>query len=281
MRVLVLVLCIHLAGVAESEKDGWVWDDGRRRTGRMDEARYLVEESSEELDYPVAGFRPQNAGPYGPESRPISAAYQGNKEVLVGPGGPAGTPSKPWPHQPGHGGNFEGGISNSGFVPSWLREDPRYREYDTCRCRYSFNCPANALKFGACSREKKYCCFNSGKYPALAEPGYPGEAHRIPRPGSPHKYGPIGFAGSSGNRGGRRPLGNRNPAENFHPSREDLEDYRPDDRYDPYDRYHRYDRPGAFDSQYGIAAQGFDVYARSLSRNQTEAAKAEPGEKSR
>lgn len=40
---------------------------------------------------PLIGFKPQNVGPYGPNSRPIvPASYPGNKEVLVGPGGPTG-----------------------------------------------------------------------------------------------------------------------------------------------------------------------------------------------
>jgi len=32
-------------------------------------------------------------------------------------------------------------------VPPWIRDDPRYREFDTCKCRYSFNCPSPGLKF--------------------------------------------------------------------------------------------------------------------------------------
>lgn len=34
-----------------------------------------------------------------------------------------------------------------GSVPPWVREDPRYRDLDTCKCRYSFNCPSPGLKF--------------------------------------------------------------------------------------------------------------------------------------
>ncbi|KOC68466.1 hypothetical protein WH47_10706, partial [Habropoda laboriosa] len=53
---------------------------------------YQVNENLEDFDErPLIGFRPQNAGPYGPNSRPIvPASYPGNKGVLVGPGGPTG-----------------------------------------------------------------------------------------------------------------------------------------------------------------------------------------------
>lgn len=57
--------------------------------------RYLVNENLEDFDErPLPGYRPQNVGPYGPNSRPIvPASYPGNKgtpPVLVGPGGPTG-----------------------------------------------------------------------------------------------------------------------------------------------------------------------------------------------
>lgn len=52
-----------------------------------------MNENIEDLgnERPLIGFKPQNVGPYGPNSRPIvPASYPGNKEVLVGPGGPTG-----------------------------------------------------------------------------------------------------------------------------------------------------------------------------------------------
>lgn len=52
-----------------------------------DISRYQVYEPAGGLDNIQLGFRPQNTGPYGPNSRPI---VPGNNGVLVGPGGPTG-----------------------------------------------------------------------------------------------------------------------------------------------------------------------------------------------
>lgn len=55
--------------------------------------RYQVYEPAEHLGgfngVPL-GFRPQNPGPYGPNSGPFIPRYPGNNGVLVGPGGPTG-----------------------------------------------------------------------------------------------------------------------------------------------------------------------------------------------
>lgn len=104
------------------------------------------------------------------------------------------------PCRPSYTANIDDGELENGFVPSWVKDDPRYREYNTCKCRYSFNCPSSGLKFvrnmekwpislklynymlinisnhffnqGSCSKDKKYCCFNSRKYPALVSGRY-------------------------------------------------------------------------------------------------------------
>lgn len=51
------------------------------------------------------------------------------------------------PCRPSYTANIDDGELENGFVPSWVKDDPRYREYDTCKCRYSFNCPSSGLKF--------------------------------------------------------------------------------------------------------------------------------------
>ncbi|KAF7417829.1 hypothetical protein HZH68_000482 [Vespula germanica] len=65
---------------------------------------------------------------------------------------------------------------DSGHVPFQYPKGTRYREYDTCKCRYSFNCPSVGLKFGACADGKRYCCFNSKRYPTLIS-GDPRDRH--------------------------------------------------------------------------------------------------------
>nr|XP_012141043.1 PREDICTED: uncharacterized protein LOC105662535 isoform X3 [Megachile rotundata] len=126
---------------------------------------YLVNENQEDFEQerPLIGFRPQNGGPYGPNGRPIvPTSYPGNKGVLVGPGGPTGIIKRP-----SYDGSIDEEAGYSGLLASAIKDNPRYQEYDVCRCRYSFNCPSGGLKFGSCGKDKKFCCFNSKKYPAL------------------------------------------------------------------------------------------------------------------
>ncbi|CAK9800978.1 hypothetical protein ANTQUA_LOCUS2650 [Anthophora quadrimaculata] len=261
MNTFFLLCCITVAVVA-AENDGWVWKDGDepQRKPEQRNYRYQVNENLEDFDErPLIGFRPQNAGPYGPNSRPIvPASYPGNKGVLVGPGGPTGIIKRP-PYT----GSIDNGGLDSGFVPPWIREDPRYREYDTCRCRYSFNCPSTGLKFGNCAKDKKYCCFNSRKYPALV-PGQYGEGQYPSYQGVPNKYGPSTFVQSPNYYGNRRPqgyygVGNRYPG-NYHFPGENLSSY-PRPHGNPYEQNYDYN--------------DFDFYSRSLKKNQTEDASTE------
>ncbi|KZC08024.1 hypothetical protein WN55_09087 [Dufourea novaeangliae] len=229
----------------------------RNVDGSMEKEYCPVNENLEDFDErPLTGFRPQNTGPYGPNSRPIvPASYPGDKGVLVGPGGPTGIVKRP----PYNGGVVDGGSLNSGIVPSWIRDDPRYREIDTCRCRYSFNCPSNGLKFGSCSRDKKYCCFSSRRYPALVS-GPSGGGHYPSHSGYPNKYGPQSFVQSPNYHGNRRPpgnfnAGNRYPTGNYH--------------Y-PGQNYGQYQRPHGNPYEQDYDYDDFDFYSRSLKKNETE-----------
>ncbi|XP_031838324.1 uncharacterized protein LOC116429471 [Nomia melanderi] len=257
MKALILVCCVAVIEV-HAENDGWVWKDGQQHgEKRNDDRRYLIHENLEDLEErPLIGFRPQNGGPYGPNSRPIvPASYPGNNGVLVGPGGPTGIVKRP----PYYGGVDDGSLE-AGYVPPWIKNDPRYRDLDVCRCRYSFNCPSNGLKFGSCSKDKKYCCFSSRKYPTLVS-GPSGGGH-FPQQGYPNKYGPSGFVQSPNYYGNRRPpgnlnAGNRYPPGNYHYPGESYNHY-PRPQGNPYGQSHDYD--------------DYDLYSRSLKKNETEAA---------
>ncbi|XP_033329524.2 uncharacterized protein LOC117222118 [Megalopta genalis] len=260
MKAFVLVWCLALA--TADENDGWVWKDKTRTNEeRLDEGRYLVNENLEDLDErPLIGFRPQNGGPYGPNSRPIvPASYPSNNGVLVGPGGPTGIVKRP----PYNNGGINSGSVDSGLVPPWIRNDPRYRDLDVCRCRYSFNCPSTGLKFGSCSKEKKYCCFSSRKYPALVNGpsgGGGGGGYYPPQQGYPNKYGPASFVQSPNYYGNRRPpgnfnAGNRYPAGNYQYPGENYSQY-PRPQGNPYGQNYDYD--------------DYDFYGRSLKKNGTE-----------
>lgn len=254
MRVSLLILFIAIATVTAESDESWTWNDDKQKTSRNVNVRYQVHEPSEHLDSfdngIQLGFRPQNPGPYGPNGRPLVPAYQGNNGVLVGPGGPTGIIGRP----PRFGLNEHDGLDS---VPPWIRDDPRYREFDTCKCRYSFNCPSPGLKFGHCAREKKYCCFNSKRFPGLSE-----EHHYPYYPGAPHKYRPNGFAPTSIYYGNRRPYngGYQHPSfgsdyysgtySGSYGHRNEFESLRPHD-YDP-------------------ELDDYVIYGRSLGKNQTQ-----------
>ncbi|XP_076249184.1 uncharacterized protein LOC143188674 [Calliopsis andreniformis] len=255
MKSLIPICCITFIVVAvHSENDGWVWKDVEQKSEA--DKRYLVNENLDDFDNnrPLTGFRPQNAGPYGPNSRPIvPASYPGNKgtpPVLVGPGGPTGIVKRP-PYAE----NIDNGYLDSGFVPSWVRDDPRYREYDTCRCRYSFNCPSTGLKFGSCSKDKVYCCFNSRKYPALVSGQYGGGPSY---PGYPNKYGPVNFGQSPNYYGNRRPPGSFYPGNRY-----------PSGNY-PGENINFFSRPqgNSYGSPYDY--DDIEIFSRSLKKNQTK-----------
>ncbi|CAD1477122.1 unnamed protein product [Heterotrigona itama] len=258
MATFFLLCCVTVTIVA-AEDDGWVWRDGDEQKSNIDRTRYQVNENLEDLgqDRPFIGFGPQNTGPYGPNGRPIvSPSYPGNKEVLVGPGGPTGIIKRP-----AYAGSVDGGDLGTGFVPPWVKDDPRYREYDTCRCRYSFNCPSSGLKFGSCSKDKKYCCFNSRRYPALV----PGQAHYPSYPvpfsanSAPNKYGPAAFVQSANYYGNRRPQGSTTGA-NRYPGNYHL----PVENPIPYPR-----PPGSNPYHLDYDYNESDFYARSARKNQT------------
>ncbi|KAL0126737.1 hypothetical protein PUN28_005240 [Cardiocondyla obscurior] len=251
MRAVLLILFATVAiGCAEND-ESWTWNDGKQKTSRNDDARYLVHEPSEHLnsfDNGIQlGFRPQRPGPYGPNGRPLVPSYHGNNGILVGPGGPTGIVDRPSRIElNGHDGGF-------GSVPPWIREDPRYRDFDTCKCRYSFNCPSPSLKFGHCSREKKYCCFNSKRFPGLSGGRYPYY------PDTPHKYRPDGFAPNY--YGNRRPYGGSYQ----HPS---FGDYHSGPYTGVYGHRNEFEslRPYGYDPE----SDDYVIYERSLGKNQTQ-----------
>ncbi|XP_011698752.1 PREDICTED: uncharacterized protein LOC105456428 [Wasmannia auropunctata] len=248
MRVSLLIfLTAIVIATAENDDESWTWNDNKQKTSRDNiNARYQVHEPSEHFDNGIQlGFRPQNPGPYGPNGRPIVPAYQGNNGVLVGPGGPTGIIGRPPRFEP----NGHDGILDS--IPPWVRDDPRYREFDTCKCRYSFNCPSPGLKFGHCSREKKYCCFNSKRFPGLSGGHY--------YPGAPHR--PNGFAPTSNYYGNRRPYSGGYQ----HPS---FGDYYSRPYSGGYDHRNEFEslRPYGYDPE----SDDYVIYGRSLGKNQTQ-----------
>ncbi|XP_012341445.1 uncharacterized protein LOC105735318 [Apis florea] len=251
MAILFFFCCVTVV-VAAAEDDGWVWKNGESRIGKT---RYQVNENIEDLgnERPLIGFKPQNVGPYGPNSRPIvPASYPGNKEVLVGPGGPTGIIKRP-----SYTGNIDDGALETGFVPSWVKDDPRYREYDTCRCRYSFNCPSVGLKFGTCAKDKKYCCFNSKKYPTLVSGQY-GQGY-YPYLNAPNKYGPATFVQSPNYYGNRRPPGSFTGANRY-----------PGNYHFPGGNLNLYPRPQGNPYEQNYDYNDFQFYSRSLKKNQTQ-----------
>ncbi|XP_029159237.1 uncharacterized protein LOC114931399 [Nylanderia fulva] len=249
MRGSLWILLVAIATVIAENDESWTWrDDKQKLTSRSADARYQVYEPLEgfENNGVHSGFRPQNPGPYGPNGGSLVPGYQGNNGVLVGPGGPTGIIGRPPRYDP-HGPD---GILDS--VPPWIRGDSRYREFDTCKCRYSFNCPSPGLKFGYCSRNKKYCCFNSKRFPGLLEgQNYPYY------PGTPHKYGPSGFAPTSNYYGNRRPYGGGYQ----HPS---SGDYYPGPYGGAYGHRNEFE-PYGYDGE----PDDYAIYGRSLGKNRT------------
>ncbi|XP_014479180.1 PREDICTED: collagen alpha-1(III) chain-like [Dinoponera quadriceps] len=256
MRAALFIFCVVVATASGEKDEPWTWNDDKQKTSKAEvgEARYQVYEPDFDGINNGAGFRPHHPGPYGPNGRPLVPSYPGNNGgILVGPGGPTGILGRP-PRLDGPGGH--NGILGS--VPSWIREDPRYRDFDTCKCRYSFNCPSPGLKFGHCSREKKYCCFNSRKFPALS-----GGQHYPSYPGAPHKYGPGGFAPTTNYYDNRGPHGN--PYGYRHPS---FGDY----YSGPYGGYgHRNEFESLRPYGYDADPDDYEIYGRSLGKNQTQA----------
>ncbi|TGZ53140.1 Uncharacterized protein DBV15_10721 [Temnothorax longispinosus] len=267
MRAFFFIFFITIATATAENDESWTWNDDKQKTSRDGDASfkgigYQVQEPSEHLDRfdngIQLGFRPQNPGPYGPNGRPLipaAPAYQGNNGVLVGPGGPTGIIGRPARFEP----NGHDDILDS--VPPWVRNDPRYREFDTCKCRYSFNCPSPGLKFGHCAREKKYCCFNSKRFPGLSG-GLGG--HHYPYPDTPHKYRPNGFAPSN-YYGNRRPYSGGDGGGYQHPS---FGDYYSGPYSGGYGHRNEFGslRPYGYDPE----LDDYVIYERSLGKNQTQ-----------
>ncbi|XP_018316116.1 uncharacterized protein [Mycetomoellerius zeteki] len=257
MRVPLLIFFAAIATATAENDKSWTWNDDKSKINRDIDARYQIYEPSEYLDGfdngLQLGFRPQNTGPYGPNSRPLVPAYQGNNGVLVGPGGPTGIIGRPARFEP----NGPDGILDS--VPPWIRDDPRYREFDTCKCRYSFNCPSPGLKFGHCANEKKYCCFNSKRFPGLS-----GGHHYPYYSGAPYRYRPNGFAPTSNYYGNRRPYGSGDYQHDQHPSF----DYYSGPYSNGYGHRNEFEslRPYGYDPE----SDDYVIYGRSLGKNQTQ-----------
>ncbi|GAB1859540.1 hypothetical protein CAJAP_00619 [Camponotus japonicus] len=260
MRIFPLILFVTITVAIAEKDDSWTWhDDKQKLTSRAADARYQVYEPEQLEGFNNngvnSGFRPENPGSYGPNGRPLVPPYQGNNGVLVGPGGPTGIIGRPPRYNP---------YGPDGFldsVPPWIRDDPRYREFDTCKCRYSFNCPSPGLKFGHCSRDKKYCCFNSRRFPELLG------GQRYPYyPGTPPKYGANGFAPTSNYYGNRRPYGGYQHSSSG--------DYYPGPYGDAYGHRNDFEslRPYGYDGE----PDDYAIYGRSLGKNQTQEANEKP-----
>ncbi|XP_020277759.1 uncharacterized protein LOC109851765 [Pseudomyrmex gracilis] len=250
MRPGALLTFVVAVATATAENDSWTWDDNKQKASPRSDSRYQVYEPSDLESSDNNGFRPQYPGSYGPNGyRPFRPSYPGGNGILVGPGGPSGIIGRP----PRFEQNGHDGILNS--VPPWIRDDPRYREFDTCKCRYSFNCPSPGLKFGQCSRDKKYCCFNSRRFPELLGEHY--------YPSTPHKFEPNGYAPNY--YGNRRPQGVHQ-----HSS---FGDYYPDS-YGGYGHRNEFEslRPYGYDSE----PEDYVIYGRSLSKNQTQTNDGKP-----
>lgn len=71
--------------------------------------------------------------------------------------------------RPSYTGSIEEGPVNPSFLPSSIKDDPRYQEYDVCRCRYSFNCPSFGLKFVSGLRELIQKVYAASNY--IYDPG--------------------------------------------------------------------------------------------------------------
>ncbi|XP_015185373.1 PREDICTED: uncharacterized protein LOC107071151 [Polistes dominula] len=181
MKICIIICCIIVSVLSKDE--AWIWNDKknlqRSRSEDFGNPRYEIHENTDDYENfdtggPFVGFRPQHIGSrpqqypnsYGHGNRPFVTTYPNNNGVLVGPGGPTGIIGRP--HAPSGGSiiDYDDNL-DSGHVPFPNPKGSRYREYDICKCRYSFNCPSVGLKFGNCANGKRYCCFNSKSYPSL------------------------------------------------------------------------------------------------------------------
>ncbi|XP_015600294.1 uncharacterized protein LOC107270110 isoform X2 [Cephus cinctus] len=266
-----------LVSIVSGEEAKWIWGEGAKKKSDTIEknARYQVYEypSNGNLN---AGVRPQYSGPYGSDSGPILPVNHGT-QILVGPEGPTGIVGRPGIN---NGGIVSGPIKPGfnvdpitvGSVPSWIKQDHRYREYDSCKCSYGFNCPG--LKFGSCAKGKQYCCYDSRKLHGLA----PAHANYSPHgayqglPFKPFNAIPSNYYASrpQNNYENGRPIPNHYNG----PYSPDYDPYDHNDSYESYERPHiasHYDRPGYYNHGRPYATRPYDIsgYARSNGSEKT------------
>lgn len=160
-RSLVILFCCASITVVPANSEKWVWGENEGRdAASVTAAGYGTKDHLRREE--TAQYAKQNRRPF------VDVHRRPSQGVLVGPGGPTGIVNRP----------SGGGSVRPISVPSWVKDDLRYREHDTCLCRYSFNCPSTGLKFGTCSRNKKYCCFDAGKHPELLTERVEGNEYR-------------------------------------------------------------------------------------------------------
>ncbi|XP_043463041.1 uncharacterized protein LOC122499050 isoform X1 [Leptopilina heterotoma] len=177
--------------IALPDENKWVWndgngndnddDDGEPRNRDEKRARFIANDYNLNSNFgnnPFNEYRPQFGGSFGHGNGPIRQPLVGpnREEVLVGPGGPTGIVNRP----------------SGGREDLLGPEDFRYRQFEICKCSYSFNCPSTGLNFGTCSKGKRYCCYNSNKFPGLTPAGNPSHGSHASYPIRPN-FGPVNF----------------------------------------------------------------------------------------
>ncbi|XP_012266953.1 uncharacterized protein LOC105692369 isoform X2 [Athalia rosae] len=246
------LLILILAGVAAAAEDSskWSWGDDDDGKGRTGDNRYIRPD-----------YRPIRPGGDGFDYNSGPVVPGANLDpILYGPA-----------------------------VPAWIRDDPRFQEFDSCKCSRGFNCPG--LKFGSCSRGKQYCCFSGRKYHG-GRPGYPnsgGNYHNRPyqnglpfRPFNsipPEYYGNGNYYNGNYNgdySGYDRPYNNYNRP--YHGNHGNYGNYGNDGDYDgPYQgpyapdysgNYNPYNQGGGFNWQNPYRRRPYDgdFYGRSGSK---------------
>ncbi|KAI4492212.1 hypothetical protein M0802_009902 [Mischocyttarus mexicanus] len=162
INIIIIINCCIIVGVL-SKEDEWIWNNKRNeqiRNRNFGNPRYQVHENINDFenfdtDGQFLGFRPHNIGSrpqqypnsYGYGNRPFWTPYPNYNEVLHGPQGIVGDIARPHPPS-GSIIDYDDNL-DSGHVPPTLTypKGSLYREYDICKCRYSFNCPSVGLKF--------------------------------------------------------------------------------------------------------------------------------------
>lgn len=254
------------ASNAEGE-DKWVWSGGSRSISGGRATPYFPGDSDRPLYRPPAPVFETtdftNPPPFLQPSRPVSRPPYNNRPIIVPrPDGPGPQVSRPGnsgiltnPDSPRPGGP---GIL-TGPVPSWDQRPGdkfAYKDYEHCKCAYSFNCASPGIKFGHCDTEKQYCCYspkpssNLGPSPANRGPGFiePPVKPTYDRPILVGPGGPTGIISDGGRPfeppgGLYRPLRGDDLDEDFRMNRRPYQGYGtinderfPRPQYDPYAR---------------------------------------------